>query len=137
VVTALPTAVVGSDLPVFDGAAFGRTASFLAPETASSYLQTIVERCEALLKDLHVSDALTHTGADLAEAAHKLAGSAGMFGFERLVFVARHFERAVKAGLVEATALADGLATALEDTLQAIHDRMSVELGESRHLDPP
>jgi hypothetical protein len=37
-----------------------------------------------------------------------------MFGFDRLVHVARHFERAVKSDATQASALAPGLKAALE-----------------------
>jgi PAS domain S-box-containing protein len=119
-------AVVGSDLVVFNPAVFELTAFYLAPEAVASYMEAIAERGEALLRGLRGPDALVHTGEELAEAAHTIAGSAGMFGFERLTSVGRRFERAVQAGAAEAPALADGLSAALEVTLQAIHDRTLV-----------
>jgi HPt (histidine-containing phosphotransfer) domain-containing protein len=117
------TAVVGSDLVIFNPTAFELTAFYLSTEAVSSYLEAIAERGEALLRGLRGPDALAQTGDELAEAAHTIAGSAGMFGFERLTAVGRRFERAVQAGAAEAPALADGLSAALEVTLQAIHDR--------------
>jgi CheY-like chemotaxis protein/HPt (histidine-containing phosphotransfer) domain-containing protein len=122
--TVLPMgAVIGSDLVVFNPTVFELTSFYLTPEAVSSYMEAIAERGEALLRGLRGPDALVHTGEDLAEAAHTIAGSAGMFGFERLTAVGRRFERAVQAGAVEAPALADGLSAALEVTLQTIHDR--------------
>jgi HPt (histidine-containing phosphotransfer) domain-containing protein len=41
---------------------------------------------------------LTTNDNALVETAHKLAGSAGMFGFERVASLARSFERAVETG---------------------------------------
>jgi PAS domain S-box-containing protein len=117
------TAVIGSDLVIFNPTAFELTAFYLSTEAVSSYLEAIAERGEALLRGLRGPDALAQTGDELAEAAHTIAGSAGMFGFERLTAVGRRFERAVQAGAAEAPALADGLSAALEVTLQAIHDR--------------
>ena len=50
------------------------------------------------------------TLASLAEAAHGLAGSAGMFGFERLTQAARSFEQAVECKAAGALTLAATLA---------------------------
>jgi len=68
----------------------------------------------------HAPDALAQTADALADAAHVLAGSAGMFGFERLAVVARHFEHALKSGTAEAPALAAApLAIALGEVIEA------------------
>jgi PAS domain S-box-containing protein len=120
------TAVIGSDLVVFNPTVFELTAFYLAPEAVASYMDAIAERGEALLRGLRGPDALVQTGDELAEAAHTIAGSAGMFGFERLTAVGRRFERAIQAGAAETPALADGLSAALQVTLQAIHDRTLV-----------
>ena len=114
----------GSEIAVLDLAAFERTAAFLAPEAVASYLRTIAERGEALLRQLRALDALAGAPRDLAEKAHTLAGSAGMFGFERLATVARQFEHAVQSGASEVQVLAYGLAPAIESSLLEIHSRV-------------
>ncbi|MEA2728842.1 MAG: hypothetical protein QOF70_3317 [Acetobacteraceae bacterium] len=114
------------ELSVFDLTAFERTAQFLAPEAVSSYFRDIGERGEALLRGLNGPDALGDVGTELAEAAHGLAGSAGMFGFARLASAGRHFERAVQTDAVETPELAARLRVTLEATLQVIRDRASV-----------
>jgi PAS domain S-box-containing protein len=114
------------ELLVFDLTAFERTARFLAPEAVSSYFRDIAERGEALLRGLNGPDALGDVGTELAEAAHGLAGSAGMFGFARLASAGRHFERAVQTDAVETPELAARLRVTLEATLQVIRDRASV-----------
>ena len=121
---AAPPPVPGSELPVLDPAAFGRTAAFLSPSTLASHLQTIAGRGEALLRALHAPGAPSSAGADLAAAAHTLAGSAGMFGFERLSAVARGFEHAVQTGAPDAQALADGLAAAIRASLLEMPGRV-------------
>ena len=123
---ALP--IIGSELLVFNPTSFERTAFYLAPEAVSSYLEAIAERGKSLLSGLRGPDAIVQAGDELAEAAHTIAGSAGMFGFERLTVVGRRFERAVQAGAAEVPALADGLSAALEVTLQAIHDRTLISV---------
>jgi CheY-like chemotaxis protein len=115
--------MVGSELLVFNPAAFERTAHYLAPEAVAAYLDIIAEQGETLLLGLRKPDALTEIGEELADAAHAIAGSAGLLGFERLTVVGRRFERAVHAGAAEAPTLADGLSSALESTLQALQDR--------------
>ena len=109
-------AAVGSGLPILDRVCFERTTAFLAPGTAASYLKTIAERGEALLRQLRTQDALASAG-DLAGAAHSLAGSAGMFGFERLATVARQFEHAIQSETSNAQEFTDGLAAAIEASL--------------------
>jgi signal transduction histidine kinase/CheY-like chemotaxis protein/HPt (histidine-containing phosphotransfer) domain-containing protein len=109
-------------LPVVDAAVFRRTAAFLSADAMASHMQTIVDLSDGLLQRLLVADAVEHSGAELAEAAHALAGSAAMFGFERLASVARQFEAAIGVDKAEAPALAERLAAALGATVQAIHD---------------
>jgi HPt (histidine-containing phosphotransfer) domain-containing protein len=116
--------VIGSDLIVCNSAAFERTAFYLPPEAVDSYLRAIAERGEALLRGLREPGALVEKGDQLADAAHAIAGSAGMFGFERLTMVGRRFERAVHAGAADSQALAHGLGAALEATLEVLRDRM-------------
>ncbi|MDQ2764336.1 MAG: response regulator, partial [Pseudomonadota bacterium] len=77
------------ELPVLDLGAFEQTASHLAPDAVSSCLRTIAERGEALVRDLREQDALIRNAEALADSAHTLAGSAGMFGFRRLSIIGR------------------------------------------------
>jgi PAS domain S-box-containing protein len=116
------TRVTGEELSVFDSLAFKRTTDFLAPEAVASYLQSIAQSAGALLCALHEPDALNLTGGALAEAAHGLAGSAGLLGFERLAGIGRRFDRAVQSGAPETITLADALCTTIEVTLLSIHD---------------
>jgi CheY-like chemotaxis protein/HPt (histidine-containing phosphotransfer) domain-containing protein len=115
--------VLGSDIMVFNAAAFERTANYLAPEVVASYLEDIAARGETLLSGLRRPDALIREADTLADAAHAIAGSAGLLGFERLTALGRRFSRAAHAGAAEAPSLADGLGVALEVTLQTLHDR--------------
>jgi signal transduction histidine kinase/ActR/RegA family two-component response regulator/HPt (histidine-containing phosphotransfer) domain-containing protein len=123
-VPAVPT--IGLDLVVWDLKAFQRTSGFLAPEAVTVYLHSIVENAEVLLQGLSEPDAQTRTDNVLAEAAHALAGSAGMFGFDRLANLGRRFERAVQSGAADAPALSESLSAAIEASLQSIRDHLSV-----------
>ena len=115
----------GSELPVVEPMAFQRTASFLAPASVASYLQAITARGEALARDLRAPEALAQHANELAKAAHTLAGSVSLFGFERLAGIGLRFERAVQIGATELPALVDPLSGAIEATLQEIRARMA------------
>jgi hypothetical protein len=115
---------MGAELAVLDPRTFDRTAAFLTTETVASYLVTIVTLGEALLRGLRPPNALMSGDKALVETAHKLAGSAGMFGFERLASLSLRFERAVETGVAD-VALADGLCRAIEATREEAHIRIS------------
>ena len=122
--TAAPVAAgVGSDLPVLNLVTFERTAAFLEPEAVASYMLTLSGKGEALLLGLQAPDAIASTGSSLAEAAHTLAGSAGLFGFERIAFVARRFQRGVTEGAPAVPTLAADLMSVLGTTLQEMRSR--------------
>ncbi len=116
------------DPPVLDLAMLQRTAASLEPKTAMMHLRTVARQGEALLRALRSPDALIGTGSSLAEAAHLVAGSAGLFGFERLAVVARHFERAVQTDSPALLSLADDLSVALEVSLQQMQTQTCVAL---------
>jgi len=108
---------------VLDSAALDRTAAVLKPEAVSSYLRQLADRAEALRQGLRAAAEIPAVAQTLATSAHAIAGSAGMFGFDRLVFVARHFERAAKTDPAQAAALADDLDMALKLSIAAMHGR--------------
>ena len=110
--------------PVVDPKVFAHTASFLPAETVTSYLRTILELGETLLRALREPDALRGDTEDLAKTAHTLAGSAGMFGFQRLASTGQRFERALQANSPEADDLAQHLATTVENTRNDIQARL-------------
>jgi CheY-like chemotaxis protein/HPt (histidine-containing phosphotransfer) domain-containing protein len=109
--------------PVLDLKAFDRTAAHLSPETVVAYLRTIAELAGNLVTALQATDALTQTGEELAEVAYKLAGSAGMFGFERVAAAGRAFERAIQSNAADRPALAERLGAAAEASCREIYAR--------------
>ena len=113
----------GSELAILDVEALGRTAAVLPAASIAAYLSTLIEKGEALQGALRRKDA---AAAALADAAHAMAGSAGMFGFDRLAFVARRFERAVKAEPSQAPILAGGLDLTLTASLKAMRNRVGL-----------
>jgi hypothetical protein len=125
--SSLPTCaanpVEGSDLPLIDSKAFERVAVRLTPAMVSGYLAEIGTMGANLAEWLRGQDALTSNAAQLAAMAHKLAGSAGMLGFERLASLSRRFERAIETGADDGTAIAIGLCGAIEATGEEIQRR--------------
>jgi HPt (histidine-containing phosphotransfer) domain-containing protein len=109
--------------PVLDIGVFERTAAVLTPDDVRFHMGTLAARGEALLHGLRGSSLSVATGGDLAEAAHALAGSAGLFGFARLASVARRFEDAAESLAAEVPTAARDLAAALETALDEMHSR--------------
>jgi HPt (histidine-containing phosphotransfer) domain-containing protein len=107
-------------LPILNQDTFKQTAGYLAPDVVATYTRTIAERSETLLQSLRET---VSPDAALAEAAHALAGSAGLFGFERVATTARHFERSVLNKTPDMPAFAGQLAEALELTLRQISEQ--------------
>ena len=114
----------GPALEILDTAVFEQAAALLDPETVLSYLRSLAEQGEALLHDLHAPDALAARSNQLAEAAHALAGSAGLFGFGRLAAAGRGFEHAVQAGSQDARSTAQNLTEAVATAIKEIHRRI-------------
>jgi HPt (histidine-containing phosphotransfer) domain-containing protein len=114
------TAALDLELPVLDPRMLEHTAAHLPPGAIVRYMQTIAVQGEALLSGLIEPDALRCNGYALADAAHKLAGNAGVLGFSRLSTACRRFEQSLQSGAAEATALADSVVAAIDATCQEI-----------------
>jgi HPt (histidine-containing phosphotransfer) domain-containing protein len=121
--------LVGAGLPVIEQTTFQRTASFLASNAVVGYLADISGRGEAILLLLGSASALTSQRAELVEATHKIVGSAGMFGFERVTAVGRQLERALQSGASDAADLAKAFEAALHATLGEIQSQQTIIAG--------
>jgi CheY-like chemotaxis protein len=113
-----PKHLLGANLPILDEAALALTAAALPPGAVAAYLATLATKTEAFQQALNRPHA-----AALCEAAHAIAGSAAMFGFVRLVFLARQFEHAADADPAERRAIAEPLDLALAASLQEMRHR--------------
>jgi HPt (histidine-containing phosphotransfer) domain-containing protein len=113
---------IGSERAVLDQTAFERTAHLLPPNSINAYVQAIAERAEALLYGLRTTGASEYSDNGLAEAANAIAGSAGLFGFDRLAYLGCSLERAIESESADTPVIADGLRAALQDTLSVIHN---------------
>jgi CheY-like chemotaxis protein/HPt (histidine-containing phosphotransfer) domain-containing protein/anti-sigma regulatory factor (Ser/Thr protein kinase) len=123
---AAESAVAELDLPILNQQTFYETSSFLDSDSLSAHLRTIVERGDALLARLADPKVLVHEAQDLADATHRLAGSAGMFGFDRVAAIARGFEQALRARRSDLHEQASELARTIEASLSAIGEREPV-----------
>ena len=112
-----------SVLPVLNLENFKQTAAYLTPDVVATYMRTIAERSETLLNALRENP---RPEAAQAEAAHALAGSAGLFGFERVAAMGRHFERSLLNNASDLPLLTELLMGALEATLTAITEQTMV-----------
>jgi PAS domain S-box-containing protein len=119
------TAQPEGDAPVCDTEMFDRTAAFLSRDDVRKHVKTLAARSEEILGQLR-GPANTNTGQnDLLAAAHSVAGSAGMFGFQRLSQSARRYELAVVSDLPEREPATRGLVAAIETTLQDMQLRLA------------
>jgi Hpt domain len=116
---------IWSEVPLIDPETFRRTASFLAPTALASYLRKIAALAKALLVMLDGPEIPDYDRNEFAGAAHIVAGTAGMFGFERLTVISRQFERATESGVADASPLSEALSSAIKETLPEIRNRIS------------
>jgi HPt (histidine-containing phosphotransfer) domain-containing protein len=117
---------VGADLVIFNPTKFVRTSSFLEPQIVAAHLSTLAERSESLLSAITAMGVPPAGAEALAAASHTLAGSAGMFGFERLAAVAARFEYASKAAMPELPILVSSLTAAITASVQEMRHRAPV-----------
>jgi PAS domain S-box-containing protein len=118
----------GAHLPVLNTATFTETVAVLNPDAARTFLDSVSRRIEALLEDISQPDAGTPDRlAALRFDVHALAGSAGMFGFERLLFVGRDYE---SGELAQMDALTAELKAVLCLSATALHAQAEMLLGE-------
>jgi two-component system sensor histidine kinase/response regulator len=110
--------------PVFDQAAFRCICGVLPPERLAEDLRTLAARAEGLLGQLQVRE-VTGNLPELAEAAHKLAGGAGTFGFLLLAARARRFEAAADAAAANRDVLAEQLCQAIPEALAIIRSQLA------------
>jgi len=108
---------------MFDQAIFAEIRDALPAAALLTHLRILIASCEALLAQLR--DAAPQSPAPgLAEAAHKLAGGAGTFGFLATAAAARAFVTAADTGAANTGALADRLAATIEDALVIARNKL-------------
>ncbi len=125
----------GSHLPIRDAVAFDGVAAILPADAILTYLRTLGARGTTLLEELREqsrpADAISTIEVGkpfprpeiLVRQAHKLAGSAGMLGFQRLAFVASRFEQALEQASADGAALGERLDVVIEESLVEMRRR--------------
>ena len=112
------------DLPVFDRAAFEDSTDCLDPAETIDHLHTLIVRCAAVMARLNVRG-FQETDHELHDEVHKLAGSAGTFGFASIAAAARQFERAVDIGSIERTRFGACLVASIEASWRALQQELN------------
>jgi PAS domain S-box-containing protein len=120
-------------LPILNKQVYQQTAAVLSPDAVQRHTATLADRFDALLLRLVQPGAVTRDSAELADAAHTVSGSAGMFGFERLSSDAKLFERAANTKSPDITEQADTLIATLRESATVIRaEREAAQTFENR-----
>jgi PAS domain S-box-containing protein len=120
---------VEADAPVIDLDVFRTNTRLLRPASVVSYLENIAASAGAVLSALRDWDGSAAIGVDVLQAAHKLAGNVGLFGFARAADAARRFERAARTGTPETRLLAESLAAALKLSIREADEQLAAVRG--------
>jgi PAS domain S-box-containing protein len=120
-----PSAGAAMDMPVLNETAMRETAGVLEPGALALHLRKLAGRITELQTALQHRTTIAARSAGLAAAAHALAGTAGIFGFDRLTFTARAFECAAEREPAEAVDFVEDLDLALSATRAAIEARIT------------
>jgi signal transduction histidine kinase/CheY-like chemotaxis protein/HPt (histidine-containing phosphotransfer) domain-containing protein len=107
-----------------DSGMFARTAAMLPPDVLKYSLQTIAERARGLLGRIEKDGRRAEQAPELANLAHALGGSAGMFGFKRLASAAKHYEYAVQAESPDSTVLLAELSASATQAVAVLDDKL-------------
>ncbi|MGD0102455.1 MAG: PAS domain S-box protein [Rhodopila sp.] len=118
------TADAEAEVPLFEQAMFKDTTELLPAGEAGEHLLTMITRCETLLCVLRRPEILANA-AELGEDAHRLAGSAGMFGFLSVAAAARRFECATETDPTETETFANLLAAAIVAALPMMRQELA------------
>jgi PAS domain S-box-containing protein len=116
----------GPEGPMFDRAMFEGVRSILPAAELAEHLQTLITRCKALMDTLCQPDMSAHVD-EIAEDAHRLAGSAGAIGLLSVAAAARQFEASVNnTDAAEVSRLAGQLAAAIDASLPILRQMLPV-----------
>jgi len=107
----------------FDLVTFERTVAVLDPHMAAEFLRKLDLMCTVLLDGLRGRDLVVSGACQLADTAHTLAGSAGMFGFLELVRLCRRFEQAVEDNAADLPDATERFCRSIEVAQQEIRSR--------------
>ena len=115
----------GMDLQLSDERVFNKTASYLSKEALAAHLRTLTSMCANFLAGLNTETAAFIEPEGLTDLAHKLAGSAGMFGYSRLAGLCSQFERRENLAATDQDRLTQALRAAVEQSLPELKARQS------------
>jgi signal transduction histidine kinase/DNA-binding response OmpR family regulator/HPt (histidine-containing phosphotransfer) domain-containing protein len=107
----------GAPLPVLDERIYAANTRLLKPSSIVAYLENIVTAARAAVDSLDAHSQAPAFDEDLLKSLHKLAGSAGLFGFARATEAACRLERAARTNAPDRHALAEDCRAALQLSL--------------------
>jgi CheY-like chemotaxis protein len=110
-------------LPLLDRSLFEEIATTLSAAELAENLRILITRAETLLPDL-CGDGVQPPAGELAEAAHKLAGGAGTFGFMAVAAAARQFEASADSNASDTAARATHLAATITASMTIIREQL-------------
>jgi CheY-like chemotaxis protein len=115
-----------------DSGMFERTSAMLPPDVLQYSLQTLAERARILVDRIQADGGRPDQAHELANLAHALGGSAGMFGFRRLAAAAKTYESAVQSDAAESTVLVRELADVATQAVAVLAEKLKAAPPASR-----
>jgi HPt (histidine-containing phosphotransfer) domain-containing protein len=109
--------------PILERDMFLDIVDFMPAEEVIEHVQALIERCQSMASLLHPGEAAT-APEELIESAHKLAGSAGMFGLTEASEAARALEKALLAAGQDTEAIIARLDAALEASIAKLREEL-------------
>jgi CheY-like chemotaxis protein/HPt (histidine-containing phosphotransfer) domain-containing protein len=120
-----PVATVAdaSAAPIFERDIFLDTVDFMPAEEVIEHLHSLIERCQSMATLLHPVEA-PPSPDELIENAHRLAGSAGMFGLTEASEAARALEKATLMADQDTQTIIARLDAALEASIARLREEV-------------
>jgi PAS domain S-box-containing protein len=112
------------DPPLLDETIFANNTNYLSRESVIAYLLGILREIEALRESVIAFDAASPKGPEVADAAHKIAGKGGLFGFARLAAAGRQFEVMARSGATLEPDFAEGMIATIDLSIQEARRRL-------------
>jgi signal transduction histidine kinase/DNA-binding NarL/FixJ family response regulator len=113
--------------PIFERDMFLDTVDFMPAEEVLEHLHALIERCQSMARLLHGGDT-TASAEELIESAHKLAGSAGMFGLTEASEAARALENSASKPGQDTAAIVARLDAALEASIAMLREEIETTM---------
>lgn len=115
-------------LPILNLDTYETSMSWLSPEKVTKYLDEIATSIMGVMAHLRTELASAYRDPALLNVVHKIIGSAGLVGFQRLSAAASRFQQEILSGAPGTRQLAESLIPTLNLTLEEIGHRRASAL---------